>query len=95
MLNKEILEKISQINELANKTNNYWVKIELTKCDKYNYLELQISIYTFLKENGEEDKRIVYILNEQIDLTESTAIRELEYIIDKMKELIPATNEND
>lgn len=95
MLNKEILEKISQINELANKINNYWVKIELNKCNKYNCLELEVHIYTFLEENGVEDKRLAYIINKKADLTETTAIQDLEYIIKKMKELIPYTNEND
>lgn len=95
MLYKEFLEKISKINELANKINNYWVKIELSKCNKYNCLEIEVHIYTFLEENGVEDNRLAYILNKKVDLTETTAIQELEYIIEKMKELIHATNEND
>lgn len=44
-------------------------------------------VYTFLEEDGEEEKRIAYIINEKINLMESTAEKELDYLLEDVKKL--------
>lgn len=96
-LENRILEKISKICGLLSQINNYWTKIEITKSiEKYNFSELNVSVYTFLKEEGIEEKRLAYIINEKIDLTETTAEQCLGYLINKIEELItPTLKDND
>ena len=91
-MKSEVLEKIAEICELLSQIKNYWTNMEIVKApDNFKSLELNISVYTFLREEDEE-KRIAYIIREKIDLMESTVNQELEYLIKEIKELIPATN---
>ena len=50
-------------------------------------MELDVRVYTFLEEDGEEEKRIAYIINEKINLMESTAEKELDYLLEDVKKL--------
>lgn len=91
-MKSEVLEKIAEICELLSQIKNYWTNMEIVKApDNFKSLELNISVYTFLREEDEE-KRIAYIIREKIDLMESTVNQDLEYLIKEIKELIPATN---
>lgn len=94
-LSKEILENISEINNLLFQITNYWTKIEITKSESKKTFTLDVSVYTFITETKTKKDRLVYILNEEIKLNTDMANREIEHIIEKLKELIPATNEND
>lgn len=99
MLSEEILEKIKEIYGLLCQINNYWTRLEFWKskqdsCKSYIF-ELDLDIYTIIEETGKEEKKVNHILREGIDLNETTAIIKLEKIIEKIKELIHATNEND
>lgn len=99
MLSQEILEKIKEIYELLCQINNYWTKLDFWKSkqngSKSYIFELDLDIYTIIEETGKEEKKVKHILREGIDLNETTAIIKLEKIIEKIKELIPDTNEND
>lgn len=99
MLSQEILEKIKEIYGLLSQINNYWTKLDFWKskqngCKSYLF-ELDLDIYTIIDVNGKKEKKVNHILREGIDLNETTAIIKLEKIIEKIKELIPDTNEND
>lgn len=66
--------------------------MEIVKApNNFKSLELNISVYTFLRED-EEQNRIAYIIREKINLMELTVNQELKYLIKQIKELIPATN---
>lgn len=91
-MKSEILEKITEICDLLSQIKKYWAKMEILKApDNFKSLELNISVYTFLREDEEQNK-IAYIIREKIDLMELTVNQELEYLIKQIKELIPATN---
>lgn len=91
-MKSEILEKITEICDLLSQIKKYWAKMEILKApDNFKSLELNISVYTFLREDEEQNK-IAYIIREKIDLMESTVNQDLEYLIKEIKELIPATN---
>lgn len=94
-LSKEILENISEINNLLFQITNYWTKIEITKSENQGYFRLDVRVYTFIKENKTEKDRLVYILQEEIKLNTDMANSEIEQIIEKLKELIHAGNEKD
>lgn len=87
-LKSNILEKITNLYALLSKIDRYWTKAEITKSiKKYNSMELDVRVYTFLEEDGEEEKRIAYIINEKINLMESTAEKELDYLLEDVKKL--------
>lgn len=91
-MKSEILEKITEICDLLSQIKKYWAKMEILKApDNFKSLELNISVYTFLRED-EEQNRIAYIIREKINLMELTVNQELKYLIKQIKELIPATN---
>lgn len=94
-LSKEILENISEINKLLFQITDYWTKIEITKSESKEYFTLDVRVYTFITETRTKKDRVVYIFNEEIKLNTDMANRGIEHIIEKLKELIPATNEND
>lgn len=99
MLSQEILEKIKEIYGLLSQINNYWTKLDFWKSNqrgrKSYVFELDLDIYTTIKETEKEEIKIKHILQEKIDLNDTTAIIKLEKTIEKIKELIHATNEND
>lgn len=91
-MKNEVLERITEICDLLSQIKNYWTNMEIVKApNNFKSLELNISVYTFLRED-EEQNRIAYIIREKIDLMELTVNQELEYLIKQIKELIPATN---
>ena len=91
-MKNEVLERITEICDLLSQIKNYWTKMEILKApDNFKSLELNISVYTFLRED-EEKNIIAYIIRKKIDLMELTVNQELEYLIKQIKELIPATN---
>ena len=99
MLSQEILEKIKEIYGLLCQINNYWTKLDFWKskqndCKSYIF-ELDLDIYTIMEETEKEEKKVKHILREIIDLNGTTANIQLEKTIEKIKELIHATNEND
>lgn len=88
-LKSTILEKITSLYVLLSKIDRYWTKVEFTKSAKrYNSVELEVHIYTFLEEDGEEEKRLAYIINKKIDLMETTAEQQLSHLLDEVKGLI-------
>ncbi len=87
-LKSNILEKITNLYALLSKIDRYWTKAEITKSiKKYNSMELDVRVYTFLEEDGKDEKRIAYIINEKINLMESTAEKELDYLLEDVKKL--------
>lgn len=99
MLSQEILEKIKEIYGLLSQINNYWTKLDFWKSkqrgSKSYFYELDLDIYTTIEETDKEEIKIKHILQEKIDLNEATANIQLEKTIEKIKELIHATNKND
>lgn len=88
-LQNTILEKIASLYDLASQVDKYWARVDLTKSiKKYNSIELEIDIYTFLEEETEEDPQIAHIIKEKVDLMDTTAIQELDYILEDIKKLI-------
>lgn len=66
-LKNSILEKITNLYGLLSKIDKYWTKAEITKSIKvYNSMELDVRVYTFLEEDGEDEKRLAYIVKENI-----------------------------
>lgn len=51
-------------------------------------MELEVRVYTFLEEDGEEEKRIAYIIKENINLMTPTAEQDLDYLLEDVKELV-------
>ncbi len=93
-LKTTILEKITNLYVLLSKVDKYWATINLTKSIKdYNSMRLQIHVYTFLEEDGEKEKRLAYIINEEINLMETTAEQQLDDLLDDVKELISVKKE--
>lgn len=93
-LKNSILEKITFLNDLLSKIDRYWTKVEITKATKkYNSMDLNVHIYTFLEEDGEEDKRLAYIINEKINLMESQVEQNLDHLLEKVKKLIISKEE--
>ena len=93
-LKSTILEKITNLYALLSKVDKYWATIDLTKSIKdYNSMRLQIHVYTFLEEDGEKEKRLAYIINEEINLMETTAEQQLDDLLDEVKELISVKKE--
>ena len=93
-LKSTILEKITNLYVLLSKVDKYWATINLTKSIKdYNSMRLQIHVYTFLEEDGEKEKRLAYIINEEINLMETTAEQQLDDLLDDVKELISVKKE--
>ena len=91
-MKNEVLERITEICDLLSQIKNYWTNMKIVKApNNFKSLELNISVYTFLREDKEQN-RIAYIIREKIDLMELTVNQELEYLIKQIKELIPATN---
>lgn len=89
-----ILEKITNLYALLSKIDRYWTRAEITKSIKaYNSMELDVRVYTFLEEDGEEEKRLAYIIKEKINLMELTAEQELDYLLEDVKELITEETE--
>ena len=93
-LESKILEKIKNLYELLSKIDKYWTKAEITKSIKaYNSMDLDVRVYTFLEEDGEDEKRLAYIIKEKINLMGSTAEQDLDYLLEDVKELITEEKE--
>lgn len=89
-LNEKVLDKIRTLYEIATEITKYWVHIELYRFDKYNKDTLKVDVYVFV------DGKKASFFDEEIQLNEETVEAELQFVIDKMKELInPPLNEND
>lgn len=99
MLSQEILEKITEIYRLLSQINNYGINFEFWKSKQRggkSYLfKLELKIYILIERTEKEEMKVKNILREEIDLNETTANIQLEKTIEKIKELITATNEND
>lgn len=99
MLSEEILEKIKEIYRLISQINNYWTRLDFWKSKQRsnkNYIyEFNLDIYSTIEETGKKEIKTKNIIQEKIDLNEATANIQLEKTIEKIKELITATNEND
>ena len=99
MLSEEILEKIKEIYRLVSQINNYWTRLEFWRSKQRsnnNYIyEFNLDIYATIEETGKKEIKTKNIIQERIDLNEATANIQLEKTIEKIKELITATNEND
>lgn len=88
-MKKSILEKIMNLYDLLNKIDKYWTKVEFTKSiQRYNSMQLDVRVYTFLEEDGEEEKRLAYIVKEEIDLMKPTAEQDLDYLLEDIKKLV-------
>lgn len=95
-LKNSILEKIASLYGLLSKIDKYWTKAEITKSIKaYNSMELDVRVYTFLEEDGEEEKRLAYIIKEKINLIESTAEQNLNYLLEDVKKLVVSKEEEE
>ena len=95
-LKDSILEKIISLYALLSKIDRYWTKAEITKSIKqYNSMELDVRVYTFLEEDGEEEKRLAYIVKEKINLMESTAEQDLNYLLEDVKKLVVSKEEEE
>lgn len=95
-LKNSILEKITELHSLLCKIDKYWTKVEITKSIKeYNSMELDVHIYTFLTENGEEEKRLAYIINRQIELMKTTAEQDLDYLLEDVKKIVVSKEEEE
>ena len=95
-LKSTMLEKITSLYVLLSKIDRYWTKVEFTKSTKrYNSVELEVHIYTFLEEDGEEEKRLAYIIKEKINLMESTAEQDLDYLLEDVKKLVASKEEEE
>lgn len=95
-LKDSILEKITSLYALLSKIDRYWTKAEITKSIKqYNSMELDVRVYTFLEEDGEEEKRLAYIVKEKINLMESTAEQNLNYLLEDVKKLVVSKEEEE
>ena len=95
-LKDSILEKITSLYALLSKIDRYWTKAEITKSIKqYNSMELDIRVYTFLEEDGEEEKRLAYIVKEKINLMESTVEQDLNYLLEDVKKLVVSKEEEE
>ena len=95
-LKNSILEKITNLYGLLSKIDKYWTKAEITKSIKvYNSMELDVRVYTFLEEDGEDEKRLAYIVKENIDLMKSTAEQDLDYILEDIGKLVVSKEKED
>ena len=90
-LNDEILDKIRYLYEVASHVKEYWIKIQLWQCEKYQKSTLEIDMYTF----SDDDKQKT-LYETIIELNEPKAEKKIQQTIDNIKELInPSSNEND
>ena len=95
-LKNSILEKITNLYGLLSKIDKYWTKAEITKSIKvYNSMELDVRVYTFLAEDGEDEKRLAYIVKENIDLMKSTAEQDLDYLLEDIGKLVVSKEKED
>ncbi len=95
-LKNSILEKITNLYGLLSKIDKYWTKAEITKSIKvYNSMELDVRVYTFLEEDGEDEKRLAYIVKENIDLMKSTAEQDLDYLLEDIGKLVVSKEKED
>lgn len=95
-LKNSILEKITNLYGLLSKIDKYWTKAEITKSIKaYNSMELDVRVYTFLEEDGEDEKRLAYIVKKNIDLMKSTAEQDLDYLLEDIGKLVISKEEED
>lgn len=82
----KIFNKIMNLYEISEQSTKYWVHIESYRCNQYKEFSLRITVYVFIEGRQES------LFNKEIQLNDENAEQELQYIIKKMKELIPATN---
>ena len=95
-LKNSILEKITNLYGLLSKIDKYWTKAEITKSIQvYNSMELDVRVYTFLEEDGEDEKRLAYIVKENIDLMKSTAEQDLDYLLEDIGKLVVSKEKED
>lgn len=95
-LKNSILEKITNLYGLLSKIDKYWTKAKITKSIKaYNSMELDVRVYTFLEEDGEDEKRLAYIVKENIDLMKSTAEQDLDYLLEDIGKLVVSKEKED
>lgn len=95
-LKDSILRKITSLYALLSKIDKYWTKAEITKSIKaYNSMELDVRVYIFWEEDGEEEKRLAYIIKEKINLMESTVEQDLNYLLEDVKKLVDSKEEEE
>ncbi len=58
-------------------------------------MELDVRVYTFLEEDGEDEKRLAYIVKENIDLMKSTAEQDLDYLLEDIGKLVVSKEKED
>lgn len=84
-INDIILEKVTTVNKLLIKIDKYWTSLEIVKSIvNYNFVELRVHVYTFLKD---DEDRIAYIINKNINLMDSTAVTSLNILIEDLEKL--------
>lgn len=84
-INDIILEKVTTVNKLLIKIDKYWTSLEIVKSIvNYNFVELRVHVYTFLKD---DEDRIAYIINKNINLIDSTAVTSLNILIEDLEKL--------
>ena len=81
-LDENVLNKINKIYEIASQTSEYWVHISCF-CSPKNKQTLEVRIYTLL-----ENEKIAYLFEKEIYLNDKHTERNLQDIIEKIKELI-------
>lgn len=90
-LSENILDKIRYLYEITSHVKEYWVRIQLWQCEKYQESTLEIDVYTFL-----ENAKQATLYKTKIELNEPKAEKKIQQAIDNIKELItPTSNEND
>ena len=58
-------------------------------------MELDVRVYTFVEEDGEDEKRLAYIVKENIDLMKSTAEQDLDYLLEDIGKLVVSKEKED
>ena len=87
MLNKNILEKLTKVTELLSKIKKYFSEFEIYMSPDFKAYILHVKVYKF-DIYGEEKNVILYAIDDEINLTKSIADQDLDYLIEKIEELI-------
>lgn len=87
MLEINILEKITKVTELLSKIKRYFTGFEIYMNPEFEVCTLHVKVYRF---DVYEKKMniILYAIDKEIDLNESSADQSLDYLIKEIEELI-------
>lgn len=87
MLEINILEKITKVTELLSKIKRYFAGFEIYMNPEFEVCTLHVKVYRF---DVYEKKMniILYAIDKEIGLNESSADQSLDYLIKKIEELI-------